>query len=192
MNINNKSLKAALLAAFDQSVYKKDGKNDKARKFDETIDMVVNIRDLDIKNPSNRIDQEYLLPHPIKGNNDNVVFIVKGDMELTLKDKGYAVINPDDLDELFKRPNKEKKLLVKKYDYFVARGDLMRNVAKVLARFLGQQGKMPKPLPKGFGVITPNEDLDEYLAKLNRIIKMSMKKQLLLQLKVGKKSMGEN
>ena len=103
---------------------KKDGKSDKARKFDETIDMVVNIRDLDIKNPSNRIDQEYLLPHPIKGNNDNVVFIVKGDMELTLKDKGYAVINPDDLDELFKRPNKEKKLLVKKYDYFVARGDL--------------------------------------------------------------------
>ena len=49
-----------------------------------------------------------------------------------------------------------------------------------------------KPLPKGFGVITPNENLDEYLAKLNRIIKMSMKKQLLLQLKVGKKSMGES
>jgi len=64
----------------------------------------------------------------------------------------------------------------------------MRDLAKVLARFLGQQGKMPKPQPKGFGVIRPNENLNEYIPKLERIINIDMKKQLSMQLKVGKKS----
>ncbi|MHA1745433.1 MAG: 50S ribosomal protein L1, partial [Promethearchaeota archaeon] len=68
------------------------------------------------------------------------------------------------------------------------RGDLMRNLAKVLARYLGQQGKMPRPQPKGFGVIKPNENIEEFVARLNRIIKVEMKKSLLMQLKVGKKS----
>ena len=108
--------------------------------------------------------------------------------EIQLKELGYAVINPDTLDDLQKRSNKEKKQIAKQYEYFVARGDLMRNLAKVLARFLGQQGKMPRPQPKGFGVIKPNENIEEFVAKLDRIIKVEMKKALLMQLKVGKKS----
>jgi large subunit ribosomal protein L1 len=47
---------------------------------------------------------------------------------------------------------------------------------------------MPRPQPKGFGVIRPNEDIDEYIKRLDRIVPVRMKKQLLLQLKVGKKS----
>ena len=144
----------------------------------------------DIKNPNNRIDQEFLLPHPIKGNNpkNKVCFIVKDDMEISLKKMGYDIINPKMLDSLQKQSKKDKKAIAKKYDYFVARADLMRNLAKVLARFLGQQGKMPRPQPKGFGVIKPNENIEAYITKLNRIIKISMKKQLIIQLKFGKKS----
>ncbi|MHA1476152.1 MAG: hypothetical protein ACTSQ5_13330 [Promethearchaeota archaeon] len=92
------------------------------------------------------------------------------------------------LDDLQKQSKKDKKAVANKYDYFVARADLMRNLAKVLARFLGQQGKMPRPQPKGFGVIKPNENLEAFISKLNRIIKITMKKQLLIQLKFGKKS----
>ena len=44
--------------AIDQSVWKKDGNKDKTRKFDETVDLIINVRDVDIKNPNNRIDQE--------------------------------------------------------------------------------------------------------------------------------------
>ncbi len=167
-----------------------EGKPEKVRKFDETVDLVINVRDVDIKNPNNRIDQEFLLPHPIKGNisKEKVCFIVKDDMEISLKKLGYNIINPGMLDDLQKQSKKDKKAVANKYDYFVARADLMRNLAKVLARFLGQQGKMPRPQPKGFGVIKPNENLETYITKLNRIIKISMKKQLLIQLKFGKKS----
>ena len=167
-----------------------EGKPEKVRKFDETVDLVINVRDVDIKNPNNRIDQEFLLPHPIKKNlpKEKICFIVKDDMEISLKEKGYDIINPGMLDDLQKQSKKEKKAVANKYDYFVARADLMRNLAKVLARFLGQQGKMPRPQPKGFGVIKPNENLEAFIAKLSRIIKISMKKQLIIQLKFGKKS----
>ena len=167
-----------------------EGKPEKVRKFDETVDLVINVRDVDIKNPNNRIDQEYLLPHPIKKNlpKEKICFIVKDDMEISLKKMGYDIINPGMLDDLQKQSKKDKKAVANKYDYFVARADLMRNLAKVLARFLGQQGKMPRPQPKGFGVIKPNENLEAYIAKLNRIIKISMKKNLIIQLKFGKKS----
>jgi large subunit ribosomal protein L1 len=190
MKLNDKMIKKALDEAIDQSVYKKESKPDKVRKFDETIDLIINIRDVDIKNPNNRIDQELLLPHGITGNNSKeaVCFIAKDDMELTLKKLGYTVINPERLDQLQASPKKEKKAIAHKYDYFVARADLMRDLAKVLARFLGQTGKMPRPQPKGFGIIRPMEDVEEYIKRLDRIIQVRMKKQLLLQLKVAKKS----
>jgi len=174
----------------EQSVIKMEGKPEKVRNFDETVDLVINVRDVDIKNPNNRIDQEFLLPHPIKGNlaKEKICFIVKDDMEISLKKMGYNIINPGMVDDLQKQSKKDKKAVANKYDYFVARADLMRNLAKVLARFLGQQGKMPRPQPKGFGVIKPNENLEAFISKLNRIIKITMKKQLLIQLKFGKKS----
>jgi len=183
-------VKNALNRALDKSVIKKEGKPDKVRNFDETVDLIINVRDVDIKNPNNRIEQEILLPHPIKGNNttEDVCFIAKDDMELELRELGYTVINPDELSDLQSAPKKEKKKIAHKYDYFIARADLMRDLARVLARFLGQNGKMPRPQPKGFGVIRPNEDLDSYLPRLQRIVKIRMKKQLLMQLKVGKKS----
>lgn len=193
MNVDFKEVHAALKDALENAIIKKEGKDDKVRKFDETVDLIINVRDVDIKNPNNRIDSEILLPNPIPNNltKKDVCFIVKDQMELDLKENGYAVLNADDLDELQKKSKKDKKSVAKKYKYFVARADLMRDLARVLARFLGQQGKMPRPQPKGFGVIRPNEDLDDFLAKLNRIVKIAMKKQLLMQLKIGKKSQSE-
>jgi large subunit ribosomal protein L1 len=183
VNIDQKLVNKALLEALDHSVYKKEGKPDKTRKFDETIDLIINVREIDIKNPNNRIEQEFMLPHPLKGNKKKVCFIARDDMEMELKKNGYPVINPERLEELNKKGNKDKKQIVKQYDYFVARSDLMRDLAKVLARFLGQQGKMPKPQPKGFSVISPNENLKEYIPKLERIISIDMKKQLPYSLK---------
>jgi large subunit ribosomal protein L1 len=188
--VSKTEIKKALLKALENSVILKDGKPDKVRKFDETLDLIINVRDVDIKNPNNRIDNEISLPHAIKGNlkKEDVCFIVKDEMETYLKDNGYNLLTPDNLEELFKKPNKEKKKVAKQYKYFVARGDLMKDVAKVLARFLGQQGKMPKPQPKGFGVIRPNEDLDSYIPKMSHVVKLAMKKQMMVQTKFGKKS----
>ncbi|MHA1519121.1 MAG: hypothetical protein ACTSRK_02960 [Promethearchaeota archaeon] len=194
MIVIDANVRNALVQALEQAIIKKEGKKDKIRNFDETIDLIINVRDVDIKNPNNRIDSEILLPHPIPGNltKKDVCFIVKDQMELDLKENGYKVLNADDLKELQKKSKKDQKQMAKRFKYFVARADLMRDLARVLARYLGQQGKMPRPQPKGFGVIRPNENLDDYIEKMGRIIKISMKKHLLMQLKIGKKSQSED
>jgi large subunit ribosomal protein L1 len=188
MNIDKKLIRQALDEAIERSVWKKDEKPDKVRKFDESIDLIINVREIDIKNPNNRIEQEHLLPHAINKEKLSLCFFVNGDLEVPVKNLGYNIINADALDTLQKKPNKDKKSVVKKYDYFIAQSDQMRNVAKVLARFLGQRGKMPKPQPKGYGVISPTEDLTTYIEKIRHMIRIELKKQLLLQLKIGKKS----
>jgi large subunit ribosomal protein L1 len=186
--IDRTKIVSALESAKEKSVLKMDGKPDKVRKFNEAVDLILNMRDLDIKNPNNRIEQEHMFPHPVHDDRYKVCFFAAGDMEMDIKKRGIAVVDSDALDTLAKKPNKDKKELAKKYDYFVSTSDLMRNVAKVMARFLGQRNKMPKPQPKGFGVISSNENLDEYLQHLKCVVKLDMKKQLLLQVKVGHKS----
>jgi large subunit ribosomal protein L1 len=118
-----------------------------------------------------------------------ICYFASGDLESALKKRGLTVINNDALDTLAKKTNKDKKVIAKRYDYFVAQSDMMRNVAKVMARFLGQRNKMPKPQPKGFGVITSNENLEEFTKKLQRLVKLEMKKQLMVQVKCGRKSL---
>jgi large subunit ribosomal protein L1 len=190
--IDKTKIASALEQAKEKAVWKLDGKPDKVRKFDEAVDLILNIRDLDIKNPNNRIEQEHMFPHPVHDDHYKVCFFAAGDLEMNLKNRGLTVIDSDALDTLAKKPNKDKKQVAKKYDYFVAQSDLMRNVAKVMARFLGQRNKMPKPQPKGFGVISTNENLDNYVEQLKRVVKLDMKKQLLLQVKVGHHSQDSN
>jgi large subunit ribosomal protein L1 len=186
--IDKTKIASALEIAKEKAVLKMDGKPDKVRKFDEAVDLILNIRDLDIKNPNNRIEQEHMFPHPVHDEHYKVCFFAAGDLEMNLKNRGLSVIDSDALDTLAKKPNKDKKQVAQKYDYFVAQSELMRNVAKVMARFLGQRNKMPKPQPKGFGVISTNENLDNYMDQLKRVVKLDMKKQLLLQVKVGHKT----
>lgn len=84
---------------------------------------------------------------------------------------------------------KVKKKFVKKYDFFIVEDKMMPSVARYLARFLGPLGKMPKPFPSGYGIISSPEDLNIAIERYLKIIRIQLKKQLLIQVKIGKKSM---
>ena len=68
---------------------------------------------------------------------------------------------------------------------------MMRDVARYLARFLGPVGKMPKPFPTGYGIISSPEDLKVANDRYKRVIRIQMKKQPIIFAKIGKKSMGK-
>lgn len=188
MILTENNMKIALETALKNSVYQKEGKEDKVRKFDETLDIIINFRDLDIKNPNNKIAQEFLLPNKIHSEL-NICFISKGDQLVEVKEKGYDVCDDAFLGDLDKKDKKTKKEFVKKYDSFICRADLMRNVAKTLGRFLGQSGKMPKPQPKGYGIVKPNEKVDKIIDNFSKRISLQIKKAPLIQTVFGKKSL---
>ncbi|MHA1819380.1 MAG: 50S ribosomal protein L1 [Promethearchaeota archaeon] len=190
MIVTDENLKNAIQKAIENSVWKKEGKKDKVRKFDESLDLIVNLRDVDVRNPNNRINQEFILPYPIKKDKLNVCFITDGDQLLDVKKLGYDYLDKNGLEDMKKKKNpKLLKNFVKKYDDFIVRADMMRDVAKILGRFLGQSGKMPKPQPKGNGIVKPDQKVEQIIENFRRRVKINMKKAPLIQTIFGKKSM---
>lgn len=188
--MDDKLLKRSLNAAIDFSVIKKEGFKDKIRKFDESIDLIINIKDINLKDPKNRIDKEIILSNEvIADDKPNICVIASDEILLEAKKLGVDTLDSDGLIKLNNEEKKYKKKFAKKYDYFVVEDKMMRDVARYLARFLGPVGKMPKPFPTGYGIISNPEDLKVAYERYKKVIRIQMKKQPIIFIKIGKKSM---
>ncbi len=192
MKIDDKLLKKSVNAAIEYSVIKKEGFKDKVRKFDESIDFIINLKDINLNDPKQRIDKEILLPNNIiTKDKPNICVIASDEILLEAKNLGLDTIDSDGLVKLNNDEKKVKKKFVKKYDFFIVEDKMMPNVARYLARFLGPLGKMPKPFPSGYGIISNPNDLQIAIERYLKIIRIQLKKQLLIQVKIGKKSMAK-
>ncbi|MHA2391329.1 MAG: hypothetical protein ACXAEX_05120 [Promethearchaeota archaeon] len=188
--MDDKLLKRSLDAAIDLSVIKKEGFKDKIRKFDESIDLIINIKDVNLNDPKNRIDKEIILSNDIiPSGKPNICVIASDEILSEAKKLGVDTIDADGLIKLNNEEKKYKKKFAKKYDFFVVEDKMMRDVARYLARFLGPLGKMPKPFPSGYGIISSPEDLKTAFDRYKKVIRVQMKKQPIIFIKLGKKSM---
>lgn len=190
MKVDDKLLRKSLDAAIDFSVIKKDGYKDKVRKFDESIDLVINIKDVNLNDPKNRIDKEIILSNDIiPSGKPNICVIASDEILSEAKKLGVDTIDGEGLVKLNNEEKKFKKKFAKKYDFFVVEDKMMRDVARYLARFLGPLGKMPKPFPSGYGIISSADDLKTAYDRYKKVIRVQMKKQPIIFVKLGRKSM---
>ena len=190
--MDDKLLKKSLNAAIDFSVIKKEGFKDKVRKFNESIELIINIKDVNLKDPKNRIDKEIILSNDVIANDKpNICVIASDEILLEAKKLGVDTLDSNGLVNLNNEEKKFKKKFAKKYDYFVVEDKMMRDVARYLARFLGPVGKMPKPFPTGYGIISNPNDLKVAYERYKRVIRIQMKKQPIIFVKIGKKSMDQ-
>ena len=193
MKVDDRLLKKSLNAALDFSVMKKEGHKDKVRNFDETIDLIINLKDLNLNDPKSRIDKELILPNDIiTQEKPNICVIASDEILLEAKKLGLDTLDSDRLAALDREEKKYKKKLVKKYSFFIVEDKMMRDVARFLARFLGPAGKMPKPFPTGYGIISTIDDLNNAFDRYKKIITIQVKKHPIVQVRVGKKSMDKN
>ncbi len=118
-----------------------------ARKFPESVELSVNLKDLDLSVPKNRLEDDIPLPN---GRGTTVKVAVFGSPELLQKVRGVAdrVMTAPELEELAKDP-KAAKLLASDIDFFLAEAPLMPTIGKRLGVVLGPRGKMPRPVPPG-------------------------------------------
>lgn len=190
MKVDDKLLKRSLNAAITYSEIKKEGFKDKVRKFDESIDLIINLKEINLNDPKARLDKEIILPNDVITNKiPNICVIASDEILMEAKKLGIETLNKDELEALDRGEKKYKKKFVKKFDYFVVEDKLMRDVAKYLARFLGPTGKMPKPFPTGYGIINTTDDLKNALERYKKIVRIQIKKQPVIMTKLGKKSM---
>jgi large subunit ribosomal protein L1 len=147
----------------------------KERKFDQTVDFIINLQKYSIK--KNPINAFVTIPHKAKDK----------------KIAAFLDSNSDLIDTIiladFKKYNDKKKLksLVKKYDFFIAQGSIMPKVATTFGRILGPAGKMPSP-QLGIILNADEKTLDELKKKINTSIKIRAKESS-IKLSVGKVSM---
>jgi len=190
LKVDDILLRKSLSTAIDLSTIKKEGFKDKTRKFDETIDLIINIKDVNLNDPKNRIDKEIILTHEvIAEEKPNICVIASDEILGEAKKAGIDTLDAEGLIKLNSEEKKYKKKFAKKYEFFIVESKMMRDVARYLARFLGPLGKMPKPFPTGYGIINNPDDLKVAFERYKKVIRVQMKKQPIIFIKIGKKSM---
>jgi len=154
------------------------------RKFNQSIELAVKLREIDFKKPESRINESLELPTPAD-KEVKVAVIAGGDLATRARAGGAdIVIGREDLDKLG-REKKEARKLAQKYDFFIAEAPLMPQVGKTLGQMLGPRGKMPTPVP-------PTAPIDEVIKRHRRNIRLRMKDQQVIQCKVGTEDMADD
>jgi len=128
-------------------VMKKLQAESKKRNFLESVELAINLKDIDLSNPKNRIQEEVVLPN---GRGKAVKIGVFGSSEMAVKAKDVAdfVVQPEEIETLASNKSKAKKFATSS-DFFIAEAPLMPTIGKRLGVVLGPRGKMPKPIPPG-------------------------------------------
>lgn len=149
-------------------------RKEEKRKFSQTADLIINLKNFDIKRDSLNLVIE--LPYKIK---DKKICGF-----LTKKSELLDTITKPEFDRY---KGKELKKLVNKYDSFISFSALMPNVATSFGKILGPAGKMPNPK---LGMLMKEDDktIREILEKVNKSIKVTSK-QPSLKVSVGKEDM---
>ena len=88
------------------------------RKFVESVDIAFTIRDVDLKNPNNRIKEEIRLPSG-RGRALKIAMFAAGEAATKAKAAGIHVITPQEIEDLGGNKGKAKKI-ANAYDFFLS------------------------------------------------------------------------
>jgi len=117
------------------------------RNFKQTVDLSINLKDVDLSIPKNRIQEDIILPHG-RGKPVKVCVFGSGEMLLKAKDVADRVVSVEELSTIAD-DKKQAKKMANDFEYFIAEAPLMPTIGKRLGIVLGPRGKMPKPIPPG-------------------------------------------
>ncbi|MEM4240149.1 MAG: 50S ribosomal protein L1 [Candidatus Woesearchaeota archaeon] len=162
--------------------------NSPKRKFAQSIDLIINLKDLDLKKPEEQLDIWVPLVHA-RGKAVKIAALVGPEMQEQAKAACDLVITHDDFKKYEGKKSAIRKL-AKTNDFFIAQANIMPDVAKFFGRVLGPRGKMPNP--KAGCVVPPNANLKALADKLKKTAHVIAKTQLSAKCSVGKEEMKDD
>ncbi len=153
---------------------------EQGRKFEQTVDVAITLKNVDMNLPKNRIEEEFVLPKG-RGKQAKVGVFAQGEGAALAKKVADVVIEPDQFEDLVKNKRDFKKT-ANGIQYFLAEAPLMAQIGKSLGIVLGPRGKMPKPLP-------PGADPSNQVSALRDTIKVRSKDKKSFHCLVGNETM---
>lgn len=149
--------------------------NSKKRNFTQSVELIVNLKEIDIKKPEDRFSEDIILPN---GRGKDAKVVIFSD---EIKDLGLDVeiIDSAKLQRMSKR---EAKKLARDVDFFLAEPRLMPTIGKVLGQYIGPRGKLPKII---------SGDIKAMVENYKKSIKIKVKDAPVVQCLVGNESMSD-
>ena len=151
------------------------------RKFAQSIELIINLREIDMKKPESKIQESIELPHPV-GKQSKVCVIASGELALKARRAGADLVIERAELESIGGDKKRQKTLVNEYEYFISEAPLMPTVGRVLGAVLGPKGRMPTPVP-------PSVDIASAIEKQRKIVQIRLRSQPILQCRIGTEEM---
>jgi large subunit ribosomal protein L1 len=133
------------------------------RNFRESVDLAINLRDLDLNEPSNRVEESVVLPAGT-GQETKIAVFAEGETAVRAEDVADTVLSGDDLEDLGDDDSRAKDL-ADETDFFIAEQAMMQDVARNLGTVLGPRGKMPDPL-------APDDDVVETINRMKNSVQI--------------------
>jgi len=174
MSIETKNLKEALKELREKS---------KKRNFNQSLEMVLNLRDIDMKKPEGKIQEVVELPHPL-GKKVSVCVFATGDMALRARRSGADLVLEREEIEGLTNDKKRQRQIAKSIDSFIAVAPLMPLVGKVFGAILGPRGKMPTP-------IAPTANIENEIERQRRMTPVRARSQPVLHCRIGTENMSD-
>lgn len=153
------------------------------RKFSQSIDLAINLQNIDMKKPEGRIQERIELPNSV-GKELKICVIASGEMALKAKKAGASLVVERAALESLVGDKKKQKDLAKNYDLFIAEAPLMPLVGRSLGASLGPRGKMPTP-------VSPNANIENQIKRHRKLVFVRMRGQPVLQCRVGNEDMAD-
>jgi len=157
-----------------------DDSKKEERKFTQSVDLVINLKNVDMNDAKNRIEDEVVLPFG-RGSDSKIAIFASGELALKAKQHVDLLIKPEEIEELAKDKKKFKKM-ADEYDFFIAEAPLMPTIGKSLGVVLGPRGKMPKPVP-------PTIDITSIAKNLRKTVRVRSKASTSIHATVGQEKM---
>lgn len=154
------------------------------RNFNQSIDLVINLKSIDIKNQEHKVDLFLTLPSS-RGKLVKICGLVGNELAI----QSRATFDKTILNDEFSKYGDKKilKKLASDFDFFVAQANLMAQIATVFGKELGPRGKMPNP--KAGCVVYGTVQLMPLKEKLQRTVHLETKTEPTLKTSIGLETM---
>ncbi|MEM1515007.1 MAG: 50S ribosomal protein L1 [Candidatus Bathyarchaeia archaeon] len=153
------------------------------RNFKQSIELIINLQDVDLSKPENRIQELVELPHLIR-KNVNICVFATGDAATKAKRAGANLVLEKEDMEGMAGDKKRQRQLAKSFDFFIASAPLMPLIGKVFGAILGPRGKMPAPVP-------PTADIEREIERHRRLVLIRTRGQPVLSCRIGTEDMND-
>jgi len=153
------------------------------RNFNQSIELVLNLKDIDMKSSEGKLQEIVELPYSLAKQN-KICVIASGELALKARRANAdLVIERAELDG-YAGKKRDLRKIANEYDFFIAEAPLMPLIGKILGPVLGPRGKMPMPVP-------PTADIASLIDKHRKTVVVRMRNQPILQCRVGSENMKE-